>query len=536
MWLQPPSALVAISSGFRRMIAALCLSAGLVLAAGSALAQQNAVPESSIAARQQNRWNAMIAARETLITTAATPLARATAQRDLVRLLQKIESFAADITARNRDAAQAARSLVAIRSGAGRASASLEQELFDTTLAAYRASPTEPGLLAILDEQIATTPEPAFRIERRLKLIEALAFVKPAALQDRARQNLASRLSQGIADLARLENSVQRASAAKRLEALAAMDMQRGAAVARVLASALASPLAPAIVSPSQPAKQATSSPVTDPDSAFMLDQAAAGNTAAAANHLRALPDAAQRRRLFRALSEYLANALDHNGVLRPTGLDARRDPIPGLARLPSAPALPHAIANRDLDFAFITGWPKAPLVPLAIIRGANGLDLARFADQSTPVRAASLTLPTVDRRASEIRAAIPAIAPGDARIVPLQHSPYHSKFFEAAMDLADPDGLGDRQGGLVPRMISLQNGVFDLASIIARVALDEDHSDALVVAGRVATLRLPILIGPDATLVLSDVEIDSLHLSTDRGAFISNGGKLFVVDTQVVG
>lgn len=51
-----------------------------------------------------------------------------------------------------------------------------------------------------------------------------------------------------------------------------------------------------------------------------------------------------------------------------------------------------------------------------------------------------------------------------------------------------------------------------------------------------VVTLRLPVMIRQDATLVIDGEQTRTLRLSTDHGAFLANGGKLYVLNTEVLG
>ena len=51
-----------------------------------------------------------------------------------------------------------------------------------------------------------------------------------------------------------------------------------------------------------------------------------------------------------------------------------------------------------------------------------------------------------------------------------------------------------------------------------------EDTGDALVV-------RLPILVAPGASLVISGLDARRIYLSADAGSFIVNAGQLYIID-----
>jgi poly(beta-D-mannuronate) C5 epimerase len=110
------------------------------------------------------------------------------------------------------------------------------------------------------------------------------------------------------------------------------------------------------------------------------------------------------------------------------------------------------------------------------------------------------------------------------------QNSPYNLKFHFAA-------GNADfvrRQGMAVPDMISIERGVVDLALL-------HDYLEELGLGKylermgeRTYILRRPLVIGPNATLVISGADTEELRLSQEAGAYIVNAGTFFSVDTKI--
>lgn len=89
---------------------------------------------------------------------------------------------------------------------------------------------------------------------------------------------------------------------------------------------------------------------------------------------------------------------------------------------------------------------------------------------------------------------------------------------------------LQRRQGTEKPRVIYIDGGPVTLEQIVEQV------NDATVIDNRdgIVTLRLPLVIRPGGALLVDGESTPRLQLSTDRGAFIANAGRLFVLDTVV--
>ena len=89
---------------------------------------------------------------------------------------------------------------------------------------------------------------------------------------------------------------------------------------------------------------------------------------------------------------------------------------------------------------------------------------------------------------------------------------------------------LRRRQGVDEPRVIEVESGVVTIGQVVEQLG---DPSIALV-EDRAVTLRLPLVVQPGATLLVDGQTSPVLRLSTDRGAFVANAGKLFLLDAQI--
>lgn len=90
--------------------------------------------------------------------------------------------------------------------------------------------------------------------------------------------------------------------------------------------------------------------------------------------------------------------------------------------------------------------------------------------------------------------------------------------------------GFQDRQGVHSTATIKVQGGAIKLDEVVRQI----DDEEVVSLKDGVITLRLPILVASDATLVIDGSETHELRLSTDRGALIANAGNMYIVDTKV--
>ncbi len=90
-------------------------------------------------------------------------------------------------------------------------------------------------------------------------------------------------------------------------------------------------------------------------------------------------------------------------------------------------------------------------------------------------------------------------------------------------------------QLAVMPQAIYIQSGYYDLKRLYEEVkALTTEN--VIEKIGTRYLLRLPILIGEEASLTISGTDTDELLLSQERAVFIANAGELFILRTKVTG
>lgn len=84
------------------------------------------------------------------------------------------------------------------------------------------------------------------------------------------------------------------------------------------------------------------------------------------------------------------------------------------------------------------------------------------------------------------------------------------------------------------PQVILIQEGDYDLEHLYDEVkAIDPD---ALVKQGDIYILHKPILVDSHASLTISDRDTSEVKLSQDKGVFLANAGRLFILRTKITG
>jgi len=219
---------------------------------------------------------------------------------------------------------------------------------------------------------------------------------------------------------------------------------------------------------------------------------------------IRALTDHKLRTASFRRIAERQARSLDAYGLL--DGAGEPTVPQPEL-RLTPEDAVGAKGESDDYRATAVSGLRLGQKLP---------------------------PLPNLKRTAADVRAEMPAPAPGQAAIALMRFSLYNQKFIT---EIPKWEELGLLQRKHSPEFLFVESGVFDLASLHQQVqALDARLGEdlAMVRDGSVYLVRLPILIGPEATLLVRDDE--TLRLSRERGSYIVNAGDLWVIDASIVG
>lgn len=267
------------------------------------------------------------------------------------------------------------------------------------------------------------------------------------------------------------------------LEAVARDDMARGnLAGAIALAAALADPAAAARL-------------VAD----VAVAEAASGALLPALARIRALDDFRLRVGAFRAVAELLAGRHDRYGILGGGTATAGTDP---------------ALVVRPVEVDRTDA--------VRVVR----LDGARIGD-------AAPRLPDFAIRAGDVRAAIPALEAGVTDLSLARLNRFNAKFFEDIVGTSARDFLFNAQTNINPTYVFLSRGVFTLGQVAAQLGDGggwEIGRDASTI-----TLRVPLVVGPFATLILSGAEAAEYRISATKGAFIVNAGRLYVVDTSLI-
>ena len=87
------------------------------------------------------------------------------------------------------------------------------------------------------------------------------------------------------------------------------------------------------------------------------------------------------------------------------------------------------------------------------------------------------------------------------------------------------------------PRAIVVQQGVYDFPHLYAAVeALATEAipmKDLIVKEDNTYLFRVPLLVGPGATLTINGEDGTEILLSRERGTFIANGGDLYMIKRQ---
>ncbi|MGF1623401.1 MAG: NosD domain-containing protein [Alphaproteobacteria bacterium] len=229
----------------------------------------------------------------------------------------------------------------------------------------------------------------------------------------------------------------------------------------------------------------------------------------------RSMSDAERRLTTFRTIAEIQAHRLDVHDLVPevyaersgPGQPAVEQSPVGQVAapdRLPATVAERGGIAVFELDSDPDSRWP----------------DL-------TGLRA---RMPSVALVPADVRARVVS-ASSDVSIYrqPMSVNPYNEKFIEI-VPIVD---YAQRQGEPTPHLIYIATGVATLSQL-REALLAVGRGDYLEVENGIYTARRPIVIGPDATLVVTGADARELRLSTDDYAYLVSGGTLIVADTTI--
>ncbi|MFM9860889.1 right-handed parallel beta-helix repeat-containing protein [Pseudoxanthobacter sp. M-2] len=236
----------------------------------------------------------------------------------------------------------------------------------------------------------------------------------------------------------------------------------------------------------------------------------------------------------LRRIAEHQARTLDGIGALaRPadaadpppppppaTATPVEEDPrlmiasLEGGGRLASVTAFP----LPDLDGVDVSGLRAR--VPAPDGAGARGVEVGAVDDN--PLIAAK-----------ELGKAPPSQRRGDVEMTMLRYSKFNFKFLQEANAEGQSIQVGV-QGDLNPNFINVDGGVFTLSQVRDQLVAD-GRWDAVHEDGDRILFRQPILVGRDATLIVSGEEFAEMRLGSDTGAYLVVAGTLYVLDTRLV-
>lgn len=221
---------------------------------------------------------------------------------------------------------------------------------------------------------------------------------------------------------------------------------------------------------------------------------------------------------------------------------------LPWQARIPAFRRLAEAQA-RELD---VRGWLTDPTIdPIALPAttapsgNAAAEQAADFSVAGHRIQAPApatralpdVTMPDIfELDAATMRARVPAPAEAVGHLAILGFSPFSLEAFK----LGDGGEVAVHQVQISqqmtwPRYIAVEKGVVTLGSLLRD--LPEATSRRLLVAEKDNLLiRVPIIVLPGATLLMSGAEFDQYRLGVQSGAFIAVAGRMVVQDAEILG
>lgn len=249
-----------------------------------------------------------------------------------------------------------------------------------------------------------------------------------------------------------------------------------------------------------------------------------AGDILPALEAARELRDDRMRMVLYREMAYIRALVNDKYELLAPHSendvLEIREDKSIMSGDIPLSTA-------ENTEFFANDGKPR---------RVNSGSSLFVYQDSGSVLDFSKVKLPDMVTEQEQVRARVPVIDPGLMDVSLMRYNGYNSDFFEAVGETRSlRDLYVERQRQTEAQVMFINYGVFDLASL-DELADKAGLPDAVEVQGNgEVIIRRPILIGPEATLVMSGLETSAVYLSTEDAAFIVNTGQLYILDTDLM-
>lgn len=242
------------------------------------------------------------------------------------------------------------------------------------------------------------------------------------------------------------------------------------------------------------------------------------GDVAMAMAEAKAIRDDRLRVRTLRRLAETQAARLDYYGKLSSDGAADKRITVPQEEQKTPSEASLRAFSRNTHRLAEQKGEDVIVRRPLASTLGNFIPDIPhpRRLGYDTAYVKKRMPAPTASFKAG---------------MLSYELCLYNLKLV-SANGHAD---FAERQRSANPQVVYFEEGVAGLAALHDRLA-EQGVTDVIVKQGKTYTLRKPLVIGPKAALLITGEEVDDLRLSEERGAYIVNAGRLFVVETRVTG
>lgn len=142
--------------------------------------------------------------------------------------------------------------------------------------------------------------------------------------------------------------------------------------------------------------------------------------------------------------------------------------------------------------------------------------------------------------RSTEVSRQIPAPLDGTIEVVPMFYNAYGQKFLYNTVSSLyaniDRDFFSQQaQSTRYPLYIHIGSGVYTIPSLYRQLQ-ESGRPDVLVKQGSTYLLRLPVLVAPGATLIVSGADTAELRMEQERGVMIVNAGNLYFHGTKVTG
>lgn len=239
-------------------------------------------------------------------------------------------------------------------------------------------------------------------------------------------------------------------------------------------------------------------------DSSFALETA----------DLRKIKDYSKRVSAFRSLAELKANKLDTAKWLGDdASIKIANDPnaVPAIAETDGPFDVSNSlVAIKNTNDDFLREPARRPAMPGYYPSSADVYSI--------------LPIPFKSKASVAIG--------GESRIDRLTR--FASEHYEDVSNLGVKEHLYNAAGNITPKFIFVNSGVTSMGQLLQSIG----HFNPEMISEKDGNILLqaPLIIGPDATLLVSGEEFKVLRLSQQKGSFIINAGKVYFSDVEVIG